>query len=44
VNKTLKMGNLEIPDPKSFFEFDSDSDSVKEFRNLSHEVMQKIGA
>lgn len=44
VNKTLTMGSLEVPDPKSIFEFDGDSDSVKEFRNLSYEVMQKIGA
>lgn len=44
INKTLSMGNLELPDPKSIFEFDRNSDSVKEFRNLSHEVMQKIGA
>lgn len=44
VNNTLTMGNLEIPDPKSIFEFDADSESVKEFRNLSYEVMQKIGA
>ncbi|MDX2098215.1 MAG: AAA family ATPase [Leptolyngbyaceae cyanobacterium bins.59] len=44
VNKTLTMGSLEIPDPKSIFEFDGDSDSVKEFRNLSYEVMQKFGA
>ncbi|WOB44490.1 ParA family protein [Thermoleptolyngbya oregonensis NK1-22] len=43
VNNTLTMGNLEIPDPKSIFEFDADSESVKEFRNLSYEVMQKIG-
>ena len=43
VNNTLKMGDLVIPDPKSIFEFDHDSDSVEEFRNLSHEVMQKVG-
>ncbi|KPQ32789.1 MAG: chromosome partitioning protein [Phormidesmis priestleyi Ana] len=43
INQTLTMGNLEIPDPKSIFEFDRNSDSVKEFRNLSYEVMQKIG-
>ena len=43
VNQTLTMGNLEIPDPKSIFEFDRNADSVKEFRNLSYEVMQKIG-
>jgi hypothetical protein len=35
---------IEIPDPKSIFEFDRDCDSVKEFRNLSYEVMKKIGA
>ncbi|MFQ3615530.1 MAG: AAA family ATPase [Cyanobacteriota bacterium] len=44
VNNTLTMGNLEIPDPKSIFEFDANCDSVKEFRNLSSEVMRKIGA
>jgi cellulose biosynthesis protein BcsQ len=43
VNKTLTMGNLEIPDPKSIFEFDSNSDSVKEFRNLAFEVVKMIG-
>lgn len=44
VNKTLTMGNLEVPDPKSIFEFSRDCESVKEFRNLSYEVTQKIGA
>jgi len=44
VNQTLTMGNLEIPDPKSIFAFDEKSDSVKEFRNLSYEIQQKIGA
>jgi cellulose biosynthesis protein BcsQ len=44
VNKTLPVGMIEIPDPKSIFEFDRDCDSVKEFRNLSYEVMTKIGA
>jgi chromosome partitioning protein len=44
VNQTLTMGDLEVPDPKSIFEFDRDSESSKEFRNLSYEVMQKIGA
>lgn len=43
VNKMITMGNLEIPDPKSIFQFDSDSDSVREFRNLSNEVLKKIG-
>jgi cellulose biosynthesis protein BcsQ len=44
VNKTLTMGNLEVPDPKSIFEFDEKADSIKEFRNLAYEVVQKIGA
>ena len=37
------MGSLEIPDPKSIFEFDKGSDSAKEFSNLASEVMKKIG-
>ncbi len=44
INQTLTMGRLEIPDPKSIFEFDRDSDSVKEFRNLTNEIQQKIEA
>ena len=43
VNKTLTMGSLEIPDPKSIFEFDKGSESAKEFSNLASEVMKKIG-
>ena len=43
INKTLTMGSLEIPDPKSIFEFDKGSDSAKEFSNLASEVMKKIG-
>lgn len=43
VNKTIPVGMMDIPDPKSIFEFDRDGDSVKEFRNLSYEVMTKIG-
>ncbi len=44
VNQTLPVGMIDIPDPKSIFAFDSNSDSVKEFRNLSYEIMTKIGA
>jgi chromosome partitioning protein len=43
VNQTVSRGDMEIPDPKSVFEFERDGDSVKEFRNLSSEVMQNIG-
>ncbi|MEO1393367.1 MAG: AAA family ATPase [Cyanobacteria bacterium J06634_5] len=44
INQTISMGNMEIPDPKSIFEFRPNADSVKEFRNLSSEIMRKIGA
>lgn len=43
VNQTVSRGDMEIPDPKSVFEFERDGYSVTEFRNLSSEVMQKIG-
>ena len=43
VNQSLPLGNLEIPDPKSIFEFDKRSDSAKEFENLALEVLNKIG-
>ena len=43
VNQILSMGTLEIPDPKSIFEFDAKSDSAKEFGNLALEVLHKIG-
>ena len=43
INKTITMGNYEIPDPKSIFEFSPNSDSVAEFRNLSSEIMRKMG-
>ena len=43
INNTLSMGNLEIPDPKSIFEFSPNSESVTEFRNLSSEIAKQIG-
>lgn len=43
INNTLTMGNLEIPDPKSIFEFSPNSESVAEFRNLSSEVAKRMG-
>ena len=43
VNNTLTVGDLEVPDPKSIFEFSPKADSVTEFRNLSSEVMRKMG-
>lgn len=43
INKTISMGDMEIPDPKSIFEFSPNSDSVTEFRDLSSEIMRKMG-
>ncbi len=43
VNNTVSVGGLEYPDPKSIFEYDANSDSTKEFRNLAAEVLSKIG-
>ena len=43
INNTLSMGNLEIPAPKSIFEFSPNAESVAEFRNLSSEIMRNMG-
>lgn len=37
------MGDLEIPDPRSVFEYRPHGDSAKEFELLAMEVLQKIG-
>ncbi|WP_201767958.1 AAA family ATPase [Acaryochloris sp. CCMEE 5410] len=42
VNKTIMAGVHNLPDPKSIFAFGGDSESVKEFRNLAAEVLNKI--
>lgn len=42
INKTITAGIHTLPDPKSIFAFDSDADSVREFRNLATEVLNKI--
>lgn len=41
-NQDIEMGELRIPDPKSIFMFDRNSESVKEFEALAHEVIEKI--
>lgn len=41
--KTLFIGDLEIPDPKSVLDFKPDSTSAQEFELLAIEVLQKIG-
>ncbi|MFK5969486.1 MAG: AAA family ATPase [Candidatus Marithrix sp.] len=42
-NKDIEMGELRIPDPKSIFMFDKNSESAKEFNALANEVSEKIG-
>ena len=37
------VGNMEIPAPRSVFDYKPDGDSAKEFELLAIEVMQKIG-
>jgi chromosome partitioning protein len=43
LNQTILIGDLEIPDPKSIFEFEIDSPSAQEFEALSQEVLEKVG-
>lgn len=42
LSKTVEVGNISVPDPKSIFEFDPQSESVKEFRNFAVEVLLRI--
>ncbi len=42
VNQTILIGDLEIPDPKSIFEFEIDSPSAQEFEALAQEVLEKV--
>ena len=42
-NQTSNMGVREIPSPKSIFEYEPHCESVREFRNLSTELLKKIG-
>ena len=42
VNQTILIGDLEIPDPKSIFEFEIDSPSAQEFESLAQEVLEKV--
>lgn len=42
-NQDIEMGELRIPDPKSIFMFDKNSESTKEFIELAHEVLKEIG-
>jgi cellulose biosynthesis protein BcsQ len=42
LERTVIVGNYEIPDPQSIFDFDPNSKSTKEFRDLANEVMSLI--
>jgi cellulose biosynthesis protein BcsQ len=37
------VGNMQIPDPKSVFDYKPDGDSAKEFEQLAKEVLKGIG-
>ena len=43
LNKTLEVGDLLYPDPKSIFMFDAKSESAQEFIKLAKEVLNKVG-
>jgi cellulose biosynthesis protein BcsQ len=42
VENTVELGDLDIPDPKSVFDYKPDSQSAEEFDKLALEVMSKI--
>jgi chromosome partitioning protein len=44
LNQVLQVGELQYPDPKSIFKFDSKSDSAQEFIKLANEVLSKMEA
>jgi chromosome partitioning protein len=43
IDNFLIEGDLQIPDPKSIFDFKPDSMSAAEFEELANEVLEKIG-
>ena len=43
IEKSQFVGDLEIADPRSVFDYKPDGDSAKEFELLAIEVLQKIG-
>ncbi|XGV94257.1 MAG: ParA family protein (plasmid) [Leptolyngbya sp. BL-A-14] len=44
IERSIEVGDLEIPDPISIFDYKPGSQAADEFESLSHEVMQLIGA
>ncbi len=43
IDNFVVVGDLQIPDPKSIFDFKPDSMSAAEFEELANEVLNKIG-
>ena len=43
IDNFLTVGDLQIPDPKSIFDYKPDSMSAAEFEELSNEILTKIG-
>ncbi len=44
IERTIEVGDLEIPDPISIFDYKPGSQAADEFESLTQEVMQLIGA
>ncbi|MEC4819916.1 MAG: AAA family ATPase, partial [Scytonema sp. PMC 1069.18] len=43
LEQVQQVGDIEIPDPRSVFDYKPDGDSAKEFEFLAKEVLKKIG-
>lgn len=43
IDKTRAVGDLQIPEPSSIFDYAPDSSSCQEFESLANEVLNKIG-
>ncbi|MGB3508996.1 MAG: AAA family ATPase [Microcoleaceae cyanobacterium] len=43
IDKTREVGDLQIPEPRSIFDYAPDSSSCQEFESLANEVLNKIG-
>ena len=43
IENTIEVGNLDIPEPKSIFDYKPRSQAALEFNNLAKEVMEMIG-
>ena len=42
IGQSQVVGNMELPDPKSVFDYSPGGESAKEFELLAIEVLQKI--